>query len=485
MAKDNAKKLLEKMVLAPPGTDITKEAKLLGERISEREKNHQEKFYERCKSGKVLTDRQLSKMQTDIANKWIGDYKRKDKFTKDYLVFVPAFTLYGENDLAKKVVEGVMSGDRYDDKKGVLYHGRTYKYGDVGDNFVGLEDQIDLVKALVSVGDKTKAREVMSATRDLLVKIRYNVPDDVDQETQKKFEQKMQEAVDLIQEKDIKILERNDYGLLSKLTINQFDKDDKLDSLIKELRKMGFNVGYKSLNDIAIRLDDMQKPMCLLPKGSRLTIKCTDCSKISDFSVLPYVDVDTGKLCECDDYLYRQDQIGKILTYLNGELSLGNKDLVSRIIENLCDKDYPTYEIIPKNLSGAINCLMLWRYIKRKDKPRIIKRSEEKISECFIPEWGLYRPYPPSFKDNAPEMNKLMAESQLSATLLHIYDGNLNEAKRLITSTKNAGLYKAGKFIDRDCCGMEEIHEYTNALGMIVLEGLKNPDNLREIPFNL
>lgn len=484
MTKDNTKKLLEKMVLAPPGTDITQEVRLIGERITERERNLQEKFYERSKSGKVLSDRQLSKMQEDVAKKWISDYKRKDKLTKDDLVFVPAFTLYGENDLAREVVQGVMSSDKYDNKRGILYHGRTYKYGDLGDNFVGLSDQICLVKALVSVGDKKKARKVMDATRDLLVEIEYNSPDSEDPEIQKKYHEKMQEAIDLVQEKGIKIIERDNYGLLSKLTINQFDEDDKLDSLIKELRKMGFNVGYRSLNDIAARLDDMQKPMCLLPKGSILTIKCTDCSKISDFSVLPYVNADTGKLCEADDHLYRENQTDEIVQYLNGELSLGNKDLVSKIMESVSEEDYGTYAIIPTNLISATSYLMLWRHLERKDKLKLIEESEKEISGCFIPELGLYRKYQPSFKSNAPEMNRLGAESQLSMALLHIYDGNLDEAKRLITATKNAGLYKRGKFIDRDCCGVEEIHECTNALGMIVLEGLKNPESLRT-NFNL
>ena len=487
--KNPIKTIEEKLKLEGP-VDLTQEARLLGEYLSKMEKSLQERFYKRNKSGKILTDKQISKMREDIANKWISEYKTKDKFSADDLIFVPTFVIYEENDLAKKITEGVMLGDRvedrkFDDKNNVIYHGRSFKYADLGGNFVSINDQINLVRALVSTGNYEKAREVMDITKELLVKTRYvdltneYYQSSSNSELRGNLDKKMKEVINLVKNKGIKIHEKYTVGpVYYNLTIDQSDVGENLLSVINELKNNGFNVSYNSLDDIVERLVKMGKPTCLIPKGPQLEIESTS-DKIEKISVLPYVNFNTGKLCECDENLYRSNNSHELLKYLDGELTLGNKDLVSKVMESLYEKYCHTFLNVDYS-DRASNFLRIWKYLDRSDEPEIIKLSRGLLEKCLIPEWGLYVSFP--LKSYNPKMQDLGADDQLNIALLHLYDGNLEEVKKLLTLTKKAGLYEKGKFIDRHFCS-DEVHLGTNALAMAVLKALENPDILRKYYF--
>ncbi|MBI5803743.1 hypothetical protein HY450_00700 [Candidatus Pacearchaeota archaeon] len=444
----------------------------MGETKQTREETLRNDFAKKSAEG-ILSNEQLEKMRNETEKRWTKHYDGLQEVKPCDLAFVPAFTNSNDWGRARGIIGNLVSGERYDSENSCIYHSRLDSCGPCGSKFVALEDQVKLVIAVTSTGDYQQlARNVMAVTRDLFVKIDYRRLTS-DEEAMKRIE----EAVNLTKKREIELREKPRIQTdRVTLPLKQFEKNDKLTVLIRELSERGFEVEYASFQDIARRVDQMQKPQSWIPNGSNLFVKAVSDEPVK-IRVLPYVNFETGKILEVDSYTLARESGSNIAKYLVGELAIGNNDLVYRIMKSLKEEDCSTF--VQDETITAAKYLKLWREVasSKEDEPYIVTLSKRKLEKNLVKDWGLYKAGDIEVAGRGPEMDCLNACNQLNVAFLNIINGQMNEARNLLTMTVNAGLYRDGEFVDRDCTlggYSPKIRPETNALGVIVLEKLLN-----------
>ncbi len=224
---------------------------------------------------------------------------------------------------------------------------------------------------------------------------------------------------------------------LSTDKLSKEEAKEKLKDIISEKKKEGARKIKIFKDDENIRVEG------IFPK------------KIEKFDIFQYKPKISLDDCYFSDY--SGGYSSRLLNFILAKNYLGQEKEAEILFKNRTNFQYFN---LRHDLESSCLDLILSGKFEKEEKAQ--KNVEKEIELLSLPKWNLFKGY----SSQGSNLSDLSLSPQINIAYLKLHQGKYDEAKEIIKASLNAGLNKK---------------EHFNALGMIVLEGLKNPEKLEKI----